>query len=564
MEICTIENVTFSYPGAQLPTLTSLNLSINQGEFVVLFGESGSGKTTLLKLLKKELTPHGTRIGNIYYKGTEIEEIDERISASEIGFVMQDPETQIVTDKVWHEIAFGLENIGVDPAIIRSRVGEIANYFGIHTWFRKDTDELSGGQKQLLNLASVMAMQPKILILDEPTSQLDPIAATNFLHTLKKLNDDLGITIIMVEHRLEEVLPIADKVVFLEKGSLLFTNTPRSIGEQLKKLHPDHPMLLALPTGMKIAHAMQQYHVNPLTIKEGQVFLSTHYQQGIRQLDKKEVKQSSKVILEVKDAWFRYEKKSEDILADVNMSFLKGEIFSVLGGNGSGKSTFLNVLARQLRPYRGKILLHNKNINKYGEQSLYHQNIALLPQDPQTVFIKETIREDYEELLKAYDFSNEDIATMIADVASRLGIVHILNAHPYDVSGGEQQKAALGKVLLLQPKILLLDEPTKGIDAFAKQTLQRILRDLQAQGLTIIFVTHDIEFAAQIANRVGLYFDNDLISVNTPTAFFTNNNFYTTASNRMTRNIFEDVTTTEEVITLCRLNEELKYEKAVD
>lgn len=564
MEICSIENVTFSFPDDQVPTLTSLNLSINEGEFVVLFGESGSGKTTLLKLLKKELTPHGTKTGTIYYKGIEMEKIDTRTSASEIGFVMQDPETQIVTDKVWHEIAFGLENIGVDPAIIRSRVGEIANYFGIHTWFRKDTDELSGGQKQLLNLASVMAMQPKVLILDEPTSQLDPIAATNFIQTLKKLNDDLGITIILVEHRLEEILPIADKVVFLEKGSLLFTDTPRSIGKQLKKLHKEHPMLLALPSGMKIAYAMEQYDVNPLTIKEGQVFLRNHYQHGIRQLDKKEVKQSSEVILELKNAWFRYEKKAEDVLVDVNMSFIKGEIFSVLGGNGSGKSTFLHILARQLRPYRGKVLLHHKNIQKYDEKNLYHQNIALLPQDPQTVFIKETIREDYEELLKAYNYSHEETATIIEEVANKLGISHLLNAHPYDVSGGEQQKAALGKVLLLQPKILLLDEPTKGIDAFAKQTLRHILRNLQAQGLTIIFVTHDIEFAAQIVDRVGLYFDQDLISVNTPTAFFTNNNFYTTASNRLARNIFDDVTTTEDVIKLCRLNEELKYEKAMD
>lgn len=321
MEIFTVENLTFLYPEEEYPVLDDLNLVIKQGDFSVLFGESGSGKTTLLNLFKKELTPAGNQKGNIYYKGTEINKITDRVSASEIGFVMQDPEAQIVTDKVWHELAFGLENIGMDSSIIRSRVGEIANYFGIHTWFRKDTSELSGGQKQLLNLASVMALQPEVLILDEPTSQLDPIAATNFIHTLKKLNEDLGITIIMVEHRLEEVLPIADNISLIEKGKIIFSEPPRHIGRELMKLNDHHPMLSSLPIGMQVVTKLKSEEAHPLTIKEGQTFLRTYFNNGIKSLEVKQEERTEKPVIEVKNAWFRYEREADDIVRDINMTF---------------------------------------------------------------------------------------------------------------------------------------------------------------------------------------------------------------------------------------------------
>lgn len=556
MEIFTIENLTFLYPEEEHPVLDKINLSIKQGDFSVLFGESGSGKTTLLNLLKKELTPAGNQQGDIYYKGDEINSITDLVSASEIGFVMQDPEAQIVTDKVWHELAFGLENIGIDSSIIRSRVGEIANYFGIHTWFRKDTSDLSGGQKQLLNLASVMALQPEVLILDEPTSQLDPIAATNFIHTLKKLNEDLGITIIMVEHRLEEVLPIADNVSLIEKGKIIFSVRPRDIGHELMKLNDHHPMLFSLPIGMQVVTKLKREEAHPLTIKEGQTFLRTYFNNGVKKLEVEQKERAEKPVIEVKNAWFRYERDADDIVRDINISFYEKEIFAIIGGNGSGKSTFLHVLANQLRLYRGKVLLHNKNVKSYKKAELYYRNLAILPQDPQTVFVKETIREDYEALLTTLNYSMHEIQKTITNMAETLGITELLDSHPYDVSGGERQKAALGKVLLLEPKILLLDEPTKGIDAHAKKMLQQILKDLQAQGMTIILVTHDIEFTSEVADRVGLYFDSNIISVNTPKQFFTHNNFYTTAANRMTKHIYENVTTFDEIITLCQLNKE--------
>src|SRR5690625_3290838 len=311
VEIFTVENLTFTYPEQKNPVLQSIQLSINQGDFVVVFGESGSGKTTLLKMLKRELTPSGKQTGTIRYLGKQLEELDDRTVASEIGYVMQNPDTQIVTDKVWHELAFGLENIGVPTEVIRRQVGEIANFFGIHTWFRNKTTELSGGQKQLLNLASVMVMQPKVLILDEPTSQLDPIAATNFIQTLEKLNRDLGLTIIMVEHRLEEVLPRVDKVVLLQEGKIVLTDKPKNIGNRLLQLDDKHPMFFALPTATKVFHTLSGRGESPLTVREGRKFLSEYvlHDHPPSSLDKvAPYSHSPTSVIELKDTWFRYER----------------------------------------------------------------------------------------------------------------------------------------------------------------------------------------------------------------------------------------------------------------
>ncbi|MEI3611571.1 ABC transporter ATP-binding protein [Pseudogracilibacillus sp. SO30301A] len=564
MEIFKIKNVTFTYPKQEKPVLESINLSIKQGEFVVVFGESGSGKTTLLKMLKRELTPHGKKTGEIYYKGNKLGALDDRTAASKIGYVMQHPETQIVTDKVWNELAFGLENIGIPTSIIRSKVAEIANFFGIHPWFRKKTTKLSGGQKQLLNLASVMVMQPDVLLLDEPTAQLDPIAATNFIATLKKLNSDLGLTIILVEHRLEEVLPLADNVVLLEKGRIIITEKPSEFGKYLKQLDQEHPMLHALPTPMKVFYGLDTDGKSPLTIKEGRDFLSIHYKDDIQALPIMEKNEESEIVIELKNAWFRYERDLPDILSGVNLHIHRGEIISILGGNGSGKTTLLQVISGQNRTYRGNVLINHKKIQKYKGNELYKHNIAVLPQDPQTVFLKATLREDYKEIANVLNYTTKELDRLTDEIATKLEITHLLDQHPYDISGGEQQICALGKILLLQPKILLLDEPTKGIDAFSKQTLLTILKELKRQGLTIIIVTHDVEFAAMISDRVGLFFDGGIISMDSPVEFFSSNNYYTTAASRMSRHLYANTITYKDIISICKQNGEKIYEKTMD
>lgn len=552
MAICEIKDITFTYPEQKQPALESVNLEVEPGDFVVLFGESGSGKTTLLRMLKAELAPYGKREGIIRYNGVDIQELNEREAAREVGFVMQNPDTQIVTDTVWHELAFGLENIGTPPELIRRHVAEIANYFGIHTWFHKKTMELSGGEKQLLNVASIMAMQPNLLVLDEPTSQLDPIAASNFVHMLEKLNRDLGLTIVMSEHRLEEVLLLVDQVVLLEEGKVICVDGPKNIGKKLQEIDVKHRMMQALPTAVRVFQALDGKGETPLTVRGGKRFLSQYL---VDPLPKSTAESPPPPIqdwmLEVKQAWFRYERKAPDIVRGASLSIQKGEFLSILGGNGSGKTTFMKLLAGQEQPYRGNIYLHGKKLSKYANQELYRQHIAVLPQDPQTVFTKATVKSDYEDIAHVLFNDSSKITERIHDVADKLSIVSLLNQHPYDLSGGEQQKAALGKLLLLEPAILLLDEPTKGLDAFSKQVLQQILKDLQQQGKTIVINTHDIEFSAGISDRVGLFFDGTVVSLDTPERFFSLNNFYTTAASRMSRHLMQRVITPEAIVQNC-------------
>lgn len=554
MNLLQIENLSFQYPDTEKKALDNISFQIKNGEFIVICGESGCGKTTLLKMLKRELTPHGEKSGSIRYQGVKQEELDDRTAACEIGYVLQNPENQVVTDKVWHELAFGLESLGLPTDVIRRRVSEMASYFGIQTWFRKSTNELSGGQKQMLNLASIMVMQPKILILDEPTSQLDPIAAADFIATLQKLNRELGLTILLVEHRLEEVFPIADRVMMMEQGKILLFDRPAAVGAQLRDIRADHHMLAGLPSAVRIFNALEVKAPCPLTVKEGRDFLSEHFGNTVDHLDIPPYSHRDETALEMKNVWFRYERNLPDVLRGVTFSVYRGETFCVLGGNGTGKTTALSVLAGLNKAYRGKTLINGKKIGDYKGNALYRRNVALLPQNPQTVFLKKTVREDFQEICKVMEYKKEERQVLIEEISGKLGIGHLLDHHPYDLSGGEQQKAAMAKMLLLRPKILLLDEPTKGIDAYSKENLSGILHDLKADGITIVIVTHDIEFAAVNADRCALFFDGEITSVDTPAAFFSGNNFYTTAANRIARHLYTNAVTCEDVAKLCRLN----------
>ncbi len=554
MEILKVENLNFKYPETKEYALNNLSFKVQKGEFILLCGESGSGKTTLLKLLKKELAPFGEQKGDIIYFGKKIEDLTDKESAKDIGFVLQNPDSQIVTDKVWHELAFGLESLGVKPDIIRRHVAEMASYFGIEKWFDKNTNELSGGGKQLLNLASVMVCNPKVLLLDEPTAQLDPIAASNFIATLQKLNRELGLTIILVEHRLEEVMPIADRVLLMEKGSIVYNDSPKNIGEFFKE--NNHVMLCGLPTAVRVFNALNVKTETPLTVKEGRNFITTHFKNDITFLEKKENSISKDVVLELKNLWFKYEREMPDILKDINLKVYKNEHLCILGGNGAGKSSVLKIMAGLIYGYSGKTLVNGKNIKKYNKTELYRNNIALLPQNPQTCFLHNSLKEEFLEVLKALNTDKAKREEAVLNISKRLKIDHLLDMHPYDLSGGEQQKAALGKMLLLNPKILLLDEPTKGIDAFSKLNLAAILKELKQNGVTVITVTHDVEFAAENADRCAFIFNGEVISAATPTEFFSNNNFYTTAANRMSRGFYDNAVTAKEVIELCLKNGE--------
>ena len=546
MEILSIKDLTFSYPNKENFALQNVNLSINSGDFVVVCGQSGSGKTTLLRMLKKEIAPHGEKQGAVYYKGEDVEKLDDKISAQKIGFVFQKPDQQIVTDKVWHELAFGLESLGYDSDYIRLRVGEMANYFGITSLFRKKTTELSGGQKQLMNLASVMAMSPDVIILDEPTSQLDPITANDFITTLKKINDELGLTVIIIEHRLQEVFPIADKVAVMEDGKVICYDTPRNVCEKLS----NHPMSQGFPSAVRIWQKSGGKGNCPLTVKEGRNFINLNFSE--RKLSLRNTIPNTEDIITLKDVFFRYEKGGNDILSGTNLSIKKGEHFCILGGNGSGKTTTLKILAGLLKPYRGKVIIDNNKMTKKTTADFNRLGVAMLPQNPESIFLKSRVIDDYTELCKIKEIEKSAYEDKINSVAEKLGINDLLENHPYDLSGGEIQKCALGKVLISEPKILLLDEPAKGVDASSKLSLSKILQEIKSDGVTIITVTHDVEFASIVADRCGLFFDGEVLSSLVPQEFFSKNNFYTTASSRISRDKFANAVTVDDVVSLIK------------
>lgn len=550
-----IKDLTFTYPEMEKSALKNVSLKVRSGEFVVICGKSGCGKSTLLRNLKTELAPHGTKNGEILFDNEPLDKIQLREQAGKIGYVLQNPDNQIVTDKVWHEIAFGLENLGYDQKTIRLRVAEMASFFGIQTWFYKSVNELSGGQKQLLNLASVMAMQPEVLILDEPTSQLDPITACEFLETVKKINRELGISVILTEHRLDEVFLMADRAVVMSNGTILVDDEPQRVGQALKEVNNE--MFVAMPAPIQIYAGVENNLKCPLTVKDGRNWLNNLFENKdslIKSIEPREKNQSDNTVIKLKDVWFKYDKSMPDVVKDLSLEVKQGQLFCIVGGNGTGKTTALTLISGINKPYRGKIEINGKNIKKYSSSELFNNFLGVLPQDPQALFVKKTVELDLIEMLSSHKISKEEKEKKILEVAKLVEIEDLLKMHPYDLSGGEQQRAALAKVLLLSPKILLLDEPTKGIDSFFKIKLSKIIKKLTTSGVTVIMVSHDIEFCAKYADYCAMFFDGSVISANTPEKLFAGNNFYTTCANRMCRSIFPSAVTNEDVIKICNQN----------
>ncbi|MBO7473425.1 MAG: ATP-binding cassette domain-containing protein [Ruminococcus sp.] len=538
MEILAVRNLTFTYPECSSPALKNISLSLERGEFAVLCGATGSGKSTLLRMIKRELTPLGEMSGDIVFNGSSLSGLDSKVSASAIGFVMQNPEHQTVTDKVWHELAFGLENLGTPPDEIARRIAEMASYFGIVEWYDKDTAELSGGQKQLMNLASVLVMQPNLLILDEPTAQLDPIAAADFIATLKRLCNDFSLTILIAEHRLEDLVPLCDRLLVMENGSLIADAPPADV---ISNLSARDDILCGMPAASRLYAKLSGNGCCPLTVREGRQFIENSYNNDTRGLPLTSYEHNQATALEFNDVYLRYERNGRDILSGLSLKVYVGEIFCILGGNGSGKTTALSAAAEIIKPYSGNIRVFEKKLRDYKNRSLYRECLAMLPQDVQTVFLKSTVRDELDEC-------GADLSELPYDIS------HILSKHPYDLSGGEQQLAALAKVLAAKPKLLLLDEPTKGLDAAAKQDIISVLHGLKAKGVTIVTVTHDVEFAATCSDRCAMFFGGRIVSTGTPTDFFTQSSFYTTAVSRMTRGYYDNAITLEDAEQLCRLN----------
>lgn len=550
MEIYTLKNLSFTYPDSQSKALCNINLSINHGDFICLCGKSGCGKTSLLRLLKSALSPFGASDGEILFCKKLLSEVTNREQASKIGFVMQNPDNQIVTDKVWHELAFGLESLGYKTNEIRTRVAEMAAFFGISEWFHKKTTELSGGQKQILNLASVMVMRPQVLILDEPTSQLDPIAASEFIKAVEKINRELGTTVILSEHRLEEAFPIANRIIVMDTGRIIADGNANEVAKKLKE--KNHDMCLALPTPMRVFSSLEYDSIYPVTVRDGRIALEKYASDNKINADlafEETASPCGDVCVELKDVWFRYEKDLPDIIKGLSLKINRGEIFSILGGNGLGKTTALSLISGVNTPYRGKVFINGTEPSEV--HNLYDGVLGVLPQNPETLFVKKTVYLDLAMMISDKKISKQEKEARILNVASLCRIDNLLQMHPYDLSGGERQRTALAKILLLSPKILLLDEPTKGFDAHFKRIFADILNSLKSSGITIIMVSHDTEFCAEFSDRCAMFFDGSIISVQTPRKFFSGNNFYTTSASRMARTTIPNAVLADDIILAC-------------
>lgn len=532
MKQIVFKNLSFTYPLAGEKSLDGVSLHVKRGEFVLLCGRSGCGKTTLLRHLKTALAPEGKRDGEVLINGKSALEMTTLESAKAVGFVMQDPEMQIVTDKVWHEMAFGLENIGAEKSEIRLRTAEMAAYFGMQSIFDKKVNELSGGQKQLLNLASVMACRPEILLLDEPTSQLDPVAAESFISTVAKINRELGVTVIMTEHRLEEAFPLADRVIVMENGKISLDRPPREMCVAPEK---DGFLSRALPAPVRIFSSLTPEAQVPLTVREAAERLEEMMPAPEFIEPQKAETLPNKAALELKNVSFRYEKDGQNIINELSLSVPEKSVTAILGGNAAGKSTLLKMVAGILPLCGGKIKARGKDIKKSGVRMGY------MPQEPQTLFTENAL--------------HKELVGENATEAVRLArLENLLDRHPYDLSGGEMQRAALAKLMAKDPDIYLLDEPTKGMDCEFKESLKNIFSQLKRNGKTVVIVSHDIEFCAECADMCVMLFDGEAAGECDTRSFFSGNYFYTTAANRISRRIFKNCVTDKDVTELCKKN----------
>lgn len=536
MDFLTVKNLSFSYPGATEKAIDSVSFTLKRGEIAVLTGASASGKSTLLRRLKPEIYEVGELCGEILLDGIPI----DSVGFDKIGFVMQRCEEAVVTDKVYSELAFGLESMGLNTDEINSRVAEIASYLGIEDWFYKSTSELSGGQLQLLSLASVMVMNPELLVLDEPTASLDPIAREEFYSAIHKLNRELSVTVLIAEHRLDELLPIASRLMIMENGTLAANGSPREIISSLKK---NSRAMLSMPSSARLAKELGSVTEIPLTAREGADYLAKSYKNHTRSLPPESYSHEKSAALEFRDVCFRYERGGRDVLDSLSLKIYENEIFTVLGSNGSGKTTALLAACGQLKIYSGEIRVFGKRLSEYRGSSLFNGCLSMLPQEVESLFLFDTVRRELEEI-------PQDVSALPTNLS------HLYDRHPYDLSGGEAQLVALGKILAAKPRLLLLDEPTRALDAEAKRTLADFLRKLKSDGITVVIVTHDIEFAAELSDRCALFFGGRIASLGTPRELFSKNRFFTTEASKISRTHFDGAVTLSDVISLCRLNGE--------
>ena len=479
MAIIEIKNLIFSYPGSAQNALDGVDLSVEEGEICLFIGKSGSGKSTLLKLLKKEIAPYGKISGDISVK------------AKSIGFVNQNVESNIVTDTVRSELAFAPQSMGKSREKTALCIAEAASYFNLSEVFDQKTESLSGGTKQITALASAFTAGADILILDEPVSQLDPAAAEEFINIILKLNREQGTTVLISSHRTENILPYADKVAVMEAGKIVFCETPASTAEFL--IGNSNDMKAALPPYTQV------FKGNPIDFREAK--------RAVGEITFKDRKTESKndSALTVKGICFTYKRGLPDVFYGLDYKAEQGKINAIVGANGSGKTTLLKCIGGVLKCYGGKIKVKGKT--------------AYMPQNVQTMFVKDTV--------------SEEIGN--AELLSRFGLDQFAERNPFDLSGGEAQRLALAKIISVNADVLLLDEPTKSVEAPFAAEFADMLRELANEGKTVILATHDLEFAGRYADNAAFLFSGKIAANAGTREFFSMLETYTTSISRLTR-----------------------------
>ena len=537
VELIKVVDFNFEYSLAKHKSLSDINLNVNSGDFITIAGDSGSGKTTLLRQMKPELWPVGKRTGEIYFEGQPISKLPKRESAQSIGMVFQNPDDQLVMDNVIQELAFSLENINVPTDVIQQRIAELVSFLGLQDILYENVQNLSGGRKQLVNLAAVLILRPKLLILDEPTAQLDPIATKEFISLLSRVHDELGIAIVMSEHILDDVLPLSNKLWILEHGELKAEGSVAEVlksiskDSHLKSFIPDVPYLFLqedLPNKLQLTDL-------PLTVAQGREVLQANHVKLNGNLQVRADESQQPVVAKLSHLAFEYDKNGNYILNDLNLTVHKQDWLAIIGKNGTGKTTLLKSIMGLLSLRRGRVQLLGKKLSYWLKNTdRFYKEVSYLSQNPSDYFSYDTVREEFVERAKQLKIDNPESAA--ESMLKKLTIENIADRNPYDASGGEQQLIALGILLFSNPKLLFMDEPTKGLDPIRRQELGNILEKLQIeQELTVVMVSHDMNFSAQFATQCALLFDGKLVAQAEPHQFFADNFFYTTTVNRMLR-----------------------------
>ncbi len=550
MPLFQVENLTYSYPGTEKPALKEVNLEIREGEFLLVTGGSGSGKSTLARVLAGLIPDFygGTFGGKVFFQGKEMRTLDRRRLAREVGMVFQDPEKQIVQSCVEAEIAFGLENLGLPPEEMSRRVAEVIGFMNLLSVKEAFTANLSSGQKQKLALAAVLAMQPRVLILDEPTSQLDPVSAEEILNVVKRLNEEMGFTVIMVEQRLERCFHLADRVLLLEDGQVLGAGSPPAEArEAVKRGLPFVPPVARFFAGLNAP-------LIPVTVKEGRRLLQS-YINGKNPAGVAGVKPAvfrpknlstgkgslKKSVITLQNVWFTYPDGPE-ALKSVCLDIKEGEFVVILGENGAGKSTLLKVMAGLLQPGRGRVYVQGKEMGRKGIKDM-RSFIAYLSQNPNDYLFQETVEDEL--LFTMNNFGLKD-RRAVDEILKRMQLECYRRRNPRDLSSGERQRVALASVLVTRPGLIILDEPTRGIDLRLKAALGHFLEEETSRGKTVVMVTHDVEFAAEFAQRVIMMFGGRIVSDGEKHTVLGRSVFYSPQIGKLCRGICDGVLTLAE------------------